>query len=442
MPEYRRAGSPGMAAVADYAAERLSVAGYRVVRQDFGFARYAIDYAAGHQPLLERLVDGYRFKVESAFNLQKTTSSAGITCRVRRVADVGPGDCGFVPFRDASPEWKNAPFVTIGDRLDAIVAAGGAGAVVQGNAQRYLVFAQSARRPLPAVVAATDEEAILGTEVRLRAMGGFTPATGHNVLGVRRPPAGVTDYVVLLAHADGWFQAAADNGSGAAANLRAAELLAASPPGIGIVVALMDAEEVGLIGAERFTQALTEGLAVGDGGPPLRMDHVKAVINLDASSARASDAQGFVRGAGLPDAPVFQWRAMICSEEPLLEAAFLARFAAHGVLGLPIPSSVFAPVGAGELEGRLRSDVQHFAAAGIPFVWPVSGYPEYHTDGDTIASVDPADLEALAGATAELAGDIAMLPLGRVPEPLRPPFGAGLPPELAAVMHDHLAHEH
>ena len=443
-PEYRRAGSPGMVAVADYAAAKLTAAGYRVVRQDFAFTRYGIDYAAGHEPLLQRVVDGYRFKAESAFNLEKTTGSAGITCAVRRVADVRPGDCGFIPFRAASPEWKNSPFVTVGGQLDAVVAAGGAGAVVQGDTSRYLVFAQSARRPLPAVVAAADEESIVGQVVRMRAMGGFAPAVGRNVIGVLRPPAGSTQYAVLLAHADGWFQAAADNGSGAAAVLRAAELLAQARPGIGIVAALMDAEEVGLIGAERFAQALASaaGMAVGDGGAPIRLDDVKAVINLDASSARASDTQGVVRGASLPDAPVFQWRAMIYSEEPLLESAFLARFAAHGVLGLPIPSSVFAPVGAGELEGRLRSDVHHFAAVGIPFAWPVSGYPEYHTDGDTLATVYPDDVEAIALATAELAGDIALLPIGRVAEPLRPPFGASLPPELAAALHDHLAHDH
>lgn len=446
-PEYRRAGSPGMASVADYAAGRLTAAGYHVVRHDFPFTRFAIDYAAGHAPLLQRTVDGFTFKAESGFNLQKTTGAAGITCTVRAVADVGPGDCGFIPFGDASPEWKNSPFVSVGDALDAIVAAGGAAAIVQGDVRRHLVFAQSVRRPLPTVVATAPEDAILGAQVRLRTMGGFVAATGHNVIGVRRPPPGATDYVVLLAHADGWFQAAADNGSGAAAILRAAELVAAAQPDIGVIVGLMDAEEVGLIGAERFVEALTAGLVVGDGGPGLTMDDVKAVVNLDASSARASDAQDFVRGtAARADVPVFQWRAMVASEDALLQSAFLARFASHGVLGLPIPSSAFAPVGSGAIDGRLRSDVQHFAVAGIPFVWPVSGYPEYHTDGDTLATVYPADLEALARATAELAGDIALLPLGRVPEPLRPPFGDGgnaaLPAWLAVALHDHLGHEH
>ena len=444
-PEYRRAGSPGMAAVAEYAAGRLGAASYRVLRQDFGFTRYAIDYGAGRAPMLERVIDGYDFKVESAFNLQKTTPSTGITCTVRRVADVGPGDCGFVPFRNASPEWKNAPFVSVGDDLDAIHVAGGAAAIVQGDDRRHLVYSLSNRRPLPAVVAAAGEDSIIGHQVRLRVMGSFATATGRNVLGVLRPPAGATQYVVLLAHADGWFQAAADNGSGAAAILRAAELLAGAQPEIGVVAGLMDAEEVGLIGAERFAKALEAGLAVGDGGPPVRMDDVKAVINLDASSARASDVQGMLRAtAARTDAPIFQWRAMVASEDPILQAAFLARYAEHGVLGLPIPSSVFAPVGAGAIDGRLRSDVHHFAAVGIPFVWPVSGYPEYHTDGDTLATVYPDDLEALATATAALAADIAVLPISRVAEPLWPPFGAAteLPAGMAEALHAHFPHEH
>jgi len=57
------------------------------------------------------------------------------------------------------------------------------------------------RKALPTVVAGTDETSILGSRIRLRTMGGFVPATGHNVLGIRRPPEGSSDYVVLLAHA-------------------------------------------------------------------------------------------------------------------------------------------------------------------------------------------------------------------------------------------------
>ena len=142
----------------------------------------------------------------------------------------------------------------------------------------------------------------------------------------------------------------------------------------------MDAEEVGLIGSERLAggadrRARRRGRRLARG----RIDDVKAVINLDASSARASDVQGMTRGTAVGvDVPVFQarparpWRF---SEEPLLQAAFLARFAAHGVLGLPIPSSVFAPVASGETADASAATSHHFAAFWISFARAGVGLP-------------------------------------------------------------------
>ena len=71
--------------------------------------------------------------------------------------------------------------------------------------------------------------------------------------------------------------------------------------------------------------------------------------------------------------------------------------------------------------GLNRTDARWFDAAGIPVAWPVVGYAEYHTDGDTLAAVDASDLEAIAAATADLAADVAVLPIGRVPAPFAPP---------------------
>jgi hypothetical protein len=417
-PEYRRAGTRGMVRVAAYAASRFKAAGYRVIRQDFPFQRYRIDYASAREPMLRR-DDGMRFKAESGFDLTKRTPASGLVCRVEEVADVGPGDCGFIPFGDASPEWKNSPFVSVGSSLDQIVAQGGAGAIVQGDPARDLVFSLRVRRPLPTVVAVAQPDELIGRVVRMRALGTPRAATGHNVIAIRRPPEGSSSYVMLLAHADGWFQAAADNGSGAAAVLRAAELLAASDPGVGVIAALTDAEELGLIGADRLAQVLDTGLVVADGGPPIVMDDIKAVVNLDACSARASDVQDTVRGIARQDAAVFSWRAMVSSEVPALTGAFVARFAANGVLGAPVPSALFKPVENGSFSGRHRTDVAAFAERGIPFVWPVVGYPEYHTDGDGLNAVDPADLEAVAVAAAEFLADLAALPLQRVPKALR-----------------------
>jgi len=406
-----------MEAVAEYAAGRFAAAGYRVVPYDFPFRRYAIDYTSGHEPLLER-DDGTRFKTESAFDLNRVTPASGITCVVKKTKDVGPGDCGLVPFGNASPEWKNSPFVSAGAQLDQIVAAGGAGAIVQGDVRRELVFALRARRALPTVVTVAHTKELLGRTVTLRAMGGYADATGHDVVAVRRPPAGSSSYAMVLGHGDAWFQGGADNGGGAAAVIRVAEILAAAQPNIGIIAVITDAEEVGLIGADRLAEAFDKGFEVGDGKPAVHTADIKAVVNIDASSARASDVQDTALGLARQDLPLFSWRAMVSSESPIT-APFLARFAAHQVLGAAAPAFIWKPIAAGGLGSRHRSDVAPFEERGIPFVWPVAGYPEYHTDGDTLRAVDPDDLENVALASAELIGDIATIPLPRVPAALR-----------------------
>lgn len=382
-----------MAEVAQWASSRLQAVGYTVVRQGFPFTRYAVDYAAGHEPVVER-DDGARFKTDSAFNLGATTGAEGISCTVRKTLDVQAGDCGFIPFERASPEWKNEPFRDPSTGVREIVTRGGVAAVIQGDVRRDVVFAQSVRSTIPAVVSVVHASEVVGRRVRLRAMGGFTQATGHNVIGFRR--GSTSTFVMLLAHADGWYQAAADNGSGVAGVMRAAELLAGED--LGVVIALVDAEEIGLLGSKYLAESLDNGLDLGDGGPPLRIADIRGIVNLDASTARASDVQDTVRGIARTDAPFFMWRAMVFSEP--LGPQFLARFASHGVLGLPAPARVWVPA------FGYRTDVQWFAERGVPFVWPVAGYPEYHTDGDTLGTVDLSDLEAVTQAGAELARDL------------------------------------
>jgi hypothetical protein len=144
------------------------------------------------------------------------------------------------------------------------------------------------------------------------------------------------------------------------------------------------------------------------------MSDLKAVVNLDASSARASDVQDNVHAVAGRDAPVFSWRVMVSSEEPTLTSLFIATFAAHGVAGLPVPSRA-----AVQIEGGWRTDAQWFHQAGVPVAWPVAGYPEYHTDGDVPSAMDKADLEAVADAAADLVGKLATAPIQPVPQQFR-----------------------
>lgn len=407
-PEYRRPGSPGMTKTASYATKTLRNAGYTVVRQDTEASLYTVDYADDLAPLLER-ADGQRFKTEAVFKA-RSTGPEGISCTVKPLDEVGPGDCGFVPFATASPEWKRSALGgltgTAGAALDQIVAAGGAGAVVQGDVERNAVFALQAAKKIPAVVAVADEADVVGQVVRLRAVGANQPTPIKNVIGVRRPPVGSTDYVMLLAHADGWFQAAADNGAGVAAVLRAAELLAQRAPGVGVVAALVDGEEVGYHGSRALSQTLLgPGLDLGDGRAPLRMSDLHTVVNLDASTARASEIQDPVRGIAGTDAPVFSWRTMVFSEHATLPGQFLGTFSERGVLGLPVPSKA-----AIEVNGGWRTDAGFFHDAGVPVAWPAVGYPEYHTDVDTARVIDRADLEDVAEAAAALVARLAGVP--------------------------------
>jgi len=407
-PEYRRYGTTAMAEVADWAAGRLAHSGYQVVHDDEPTAnRWAVDYTPGHQP---SLTSGAKvFKTESAFDIA-ATGPAGVTCTLKKIADVGKGDCGFIPFSDGSPEWKNVSFNAPAD-IAQIVSQGGVGAVAQGDTQRNLVYALRARTTIPVVVSVAPDT-LVGQKVTLRAMGASVPAVSHNVVGVLPPPPGSNQYVALTAHMDGWFQAAADNGGGAAAVLRAADILAAQHPGVGVFVGLMDGEEYGLLGSQKLAAKLA-GPAGLDG---VHMANIKADVNLDASSARASDVQNPVHSIAGQDVPIFSWRAMVGSEEPTLTSLFLTTFAAHGVLGLPVTSTVAKQTLGG---GSWRTDAQWFSQAGVPVAWPVAGYPEYHTDGDLPSAMDKADLEAVATAAADLVGKIATAPIGPVPQQFR-----------------------
>ncbi|MBA2281848.1 MAG: M28 family peptidase [Acidimicrobiia bacterium] len=386
-PEYRRYGSHGMAGVARYARRVLDQAGYATVELRTPADRWRVDYAPGSEPLLERVDDGLRFLTESGFALGATTGPAGITCVVRRYDQVQPGECGYVPFAVASPEWKNILAEGARSAVQTIVARGGVGAVIEGDTARSATIALRLALPIPSVVAVAAEPDVVGRVVRLRAMGGWEPATTHDVVGVRRPTVPGRGYVVLLAHADGWFAAAADNGSGTAAALRAAQLLAtAAPVGAGVLVALVDGEEVGYIGVQGLMQALESPAGLALPGGAVRIDEIESVVNLDAPSARASDV-------GLPTP--FSWRVLVHTADALAVQG-AALFTAGGVLGLPLEASI-----ANGINGGLdRTDARYFAARGIPVVWPVTGYPEYHTSADTLAAVDPVDLELVATAAA------------------------------------------
>jgi hypothetical protein len=419
-PEYRRFGSPGMQAASDDAAAALGRAGYAVLREDLPGTVYRPDYRPGAAPSLVRVGDGHAFKVDTAFRLEKVTPPQGITCTVRAVADVRRGDCGFVPFLKVSPEWKNTFFVDVLGQVDAIAARGGIGVVLQGDVARNAVIAVSVRRAIPAIVAVATEQDVVGQRVRLRVRGGNQAATLHDVIAVRPPKDPRLGYVLLQGHLDGWFAAAADNGSGAAAVLAAAERLAGDTGGRGLLVALYDGEEWGLLGSQGFAKDLADrdGVRVGPCGPTVRLQDVVAVVNLDEPSAIASDAVGVVQElTGSPESLV-SYRAFVFSEEPTLAAKFVQAMTTAGVLGLPLPVSIVNPLLGGGMD---RTDGKWFHAAGIPVAWPAAEFPEYHTSADVRDRVDPADLRRVVQGVVTLIRSLDHASITRISGSLPPP---------------------
>jgi hypothetical protein len=411
-PEYRRFGSPGMAAAADHAASALAGAGYAVLRHDRPSTVWSVDYAPGHEPSLVRVDDGTAFRTESAFQLGATTPVEGITCTVRPVEEVTPGDCGFVPYEQVSPEWNNL-LADVATPVRTIAARGGVAAILEGDREHDALIALRVQQAIPVVVSLVEAGAVLGREVRVRAMGAEVPTTLRNVVAVRPPADPADGYVVLQGHLDGWFEAAADNGGGAAAVLAAAERLAGGSGRRGLLVALYDGEEWGLRGSRAFVDDLSrpEGLAIGACGPVVHLHDLVAVVNLDVPSAIASELQAPLRDATGLLLPLVSWRVLVASEEPTVAALLAATMAAAGVVGLPATAELAEPING----GVRRSDTRWFHEAGIPIAWPVVGYPEYHTEADRLETIDPVDLTNVTTGAVSLVRALEGVPIARLP---------------------------
>jgi hypothetical protein len=181
--------------------------------------------------------------------------------------------------------------------------------------------------------------------------------TAANVHGRFRDAADGGVDLLLTAHYDGVGDlpgirqpAAADNGSGVAVVLESARLLAAHlPDGVGLSVALLDAEEVGALGSAHHAATL--------GTRPL-------VVNVD--------------GAGRLDEAV----------------AVEAGGPAHGLLALLDQAG--RHVGVPLRAAPVASDNRRYGAAGLAAVGIGAGMAGYHSPADTADRVERATLTAVA----------------------------------------------
>ena len=201
---------------------------------------------------------------------------------------------------------------------------------------------------------------------------GHTFAVGTNLLGVIPGGELADEYVVIGAHydhlgsdcitdtpGDAICNGAADNASGVATVLEVGRSLAGAedPPRRSIIVALWDAEEDGLLGAEAY---------VAD--PVVPLEDTVAYLNWDIQGANLSPALAGVT-------------VMVGAETggPNLQAAANAATEASGLETLAL----------GLLFGQGRSDHAVFADAGVPIVFFTdANTPCYHTSQDDLTNLD------------------------------------------------------
>lgn len=224
------------------------------------------------------------------------------------------------------------------------------GADAEGWMPKMIAGPPQGDRPLLAV--RTDlhtRMAAEGGEVTISVPLRTIETTGTNVHAVLTDG---TPSVLLTAHYDGVgddpgqrLPAAADNASGVAVVVEAARLLA--PAGIGIAIALLDAEEAGAQGSAHHAPHVPPGTHV---------------INVDGA-AELGDAAAVEAGGPA--------------------TALLAALDQAGrETGIPLRA------------GSMASDNRRYAAAGLPAIGIGMGIPGYQTPAETPDRIDPATLLA------------------------------------------------
>ncbi|HEU5469479.1 MAG TPA: M28 family peptidase [Actinophytocola sp.] len=338
----RRVGTAGGRAAGSWLAARLRRLGAVVRLQEFPVTGVRELSAL---PVLRWQDQSWRHRRDSAVHL------ASADLPVPRT-----GDLGVEP---VSGRWVLASAVEPGLVAQA-VAAGAAGLViprgVDAGGWMPKMITGPAVQPIPIVSVRTDlharllaERGVLTATLPLRTVA----VTGRNVHGVFAEPAPGAVSVLLTAHYDGVgddpdqrLPAAADNASGVAVVLEAARTLAATvPAGLGLAVALLDAEEAGAQGSAYHAPQVPPGTHV---------------INID--------------GAGKLDGP-----AAVEAGGPA--QPLLAALDAAG-----------RQVGVALRAGAMPSDNRRYAATGLPAVGIGMGVPGYQTPAETVDRIDPATL--------------------------------------------------
>ena len=179
-----------MAAVADYIAGQVGAAGFTIRRYDVPATRYAIDYAPGRAPMLQRLADGTAVQDRERFLAPGPDRTRWH--RMRR-ADGGHGRARRVRPRSVR---RGEPGVEersghASDVVAQIERRGGIGAVVQGDVRRDLVIAlRFRRRRSPSSCRSSPTATCSASACACGPWARRPPPSCTTSIGVRRPPPG------------------------------------------------------------------------------------------------------------------------------------------------------------------------------------------------------------------------------------------------------------
>jgi aminopeptidase YwaD len=249
------------------------------------------------------------------------------------------------------------------DKVANVAGAGAVGAIVYNDSPGGVQGTLASPQPIPSVtVSGSDGRRLLDAlagggslVVRLSVDGSIEQRSATNVVADAPGGSPKVGRIVVGAHLDSVpaGPGANDNSSGSSVVLELARVLAGRDQPYTVHFVLFGAEELGLLGSQRYVASLS----------PADLAASRAMINLDM--------------VGVGQA----WR--FGGTEDLVQRA-LGATSELGERGLPLRDAVSS-----------GSDHASFLAAGVPalFIYRVED-PNYHTAGDRAELVDPTALEA------------------------------------------------
>lgn len=207
----------------------------------------------------------------------------------------------------------------------------------------------------------------LGVPFRYVPRGGTEEEDGTNFVGLIPGTEADAPYIFLIAHYDHLgirdgeiYHGADDNASGTAALIAIADYLRRNPPRHPVVIAALDAEEVGLQGARWMAE-----------NPPVSLDSVALVVNMDMIS-RSEVGELYAVGT-------YHYPFLLPHIEAVAEDAPVTLLTGHDSPDLP-PGD----------DWTMASDHGPFHERGVPFIYfGVEDHPGYHHPSDTFENITP-----------------------------------------------------